>query len=90
MLAFAAALGPRRPTPRLWVLLVGVGIFDTCATFLYAAATTHGLLSVVAVLASLYPVVIVVLARIVLGERVAAAQLAGAVVALAGVALVSA
>lgn len=90
LLAVAAAVGARRPARSLWPLLVGAGIFDTGATLLYAAATTRGLLSVVAVLASLYPVVIVALARVVLHERVARPQLAGVAVALAGVALVSA
>ena len=90
MLALALALGAQRPSRRLWPLLVGVGIGDTGATLLYAAATTRGLLSVVAVLASLYPVVIVVLARTVLGERIARPQLLGVAVALAGVALISA
>ena len=57
---------------------------------LYAAASTRGLLSIVAVLSSLYPIVIVVLARLLLSERIARPQLAGVAVALAGVALVSA
>jgi drug/metabolite transporter (DMT)-like permease len=90
MLALTFALGSRRPARRLWPLLVGVGVGDTGATLLYAAATTRGLLSVVAVLASLYPVVIVVLARTVLDERIARPQLLGVGVALAGVALISA
>lgn len=90
MLVLAFALGAQRPSRRMWPLLVGVGIGDTGATLLYAAATTRGLLSVVAVLASLYPVVIVVLARTVLGERIARPQLLGVAVALAGVALISA
>ena len=68
----------------------GVGIGDTGATLLYGAASTRGLLSVVAVLSSLYPIVIVVLARVLLAERVARPQLAGVAVALAGVALISA
>jgi drug/metabolite transporter (DMT)-like permease len=71
-------------------MLIAVGIADTAATLLYAAASTRGLLSIVAVLASLYPVVIVVLARVLLAERVARPQLAGVAVALAGVALISA
>ena len=79
-----------RPSRSHWPLLVFVGVFDTAATLLYAAASTRGLLSVVAVLASLYPVVIVVLARIILHERIAPQQLAGVAVALTGVALVSA
>ena len=83
-------VGVRRPTRRLWLLLIAVGVADTTATLLYAAASTRGLLSVVAVLASLYPVVIVALARVVLHERVARPQLAGVAVALCGVALVSA
>jgi drug/metabolite transporter (DMT)-like permease len=70
-------------------LLALVGLFDTGATLLYAEASTRGLLSVVAVLASLYPVVILALARILLHERVARPQLAGVAVALCGVALVS-
>ena len=41
-------------------------------------------------LSSLYPIVIVVLARVLLAERVARPQLAGVAVALAGVALISA
>jgi len=90
MLLLAFALGPQRPSRRMWPLLLGVGVGDTGATLLYAAATTRGLLSVVAVLASLYPVVIVVLARTLLNEHIARPQLLGVAVALAGVALISA
>jgi drug/metabolite transporter (DMT)-like permease len=81
---------PLRASARALGLLVVVGLGDTFATLLYSIATTRGLLSVVAVLASLYPIVIVVLARVLLTERVARAQLGGVVVALAGVALISA
>ena len=49
-----------------------------------------GLLSVVAVLASLYPVGTVLLARALLGERLVAIQAVGVCVALAGVALIAA
>lgn len=69
--------------------LVAVGAFDILAQTLFAVATTEGLLSVVSVLASLYPVVTIVLARVVLGERLRALQRAGAVGALAGVALIT-
>jgi drug/metabolite transporter (DMT)-like permease len=81
---------PLRASSRALGLLVVVGLGDTFATLLYSIATTRGLLSVVAVLASLYPIVIVVLARVLLAERVARAQLGGVAVALAGVALISA
>jgi drug/metabolite transporter (DMT)-like permease len=84
-------LKPRLPgSSRTWLLLAGVGIGDTGATLLYGAASTRGLLSVVAVLSSLYPIVIVVLARVLLAERVARPQLAGVALALTGVALISA
>jgi drug/metabolite transporter (DMT)-like permease len=73
-----------------WAALVGIGVLDTGGNALFAAASTHGLLSVVSVLASLYPVVTVLLARIVLGERVQRTQDAGVVVALAGVVLITA
>jgi drug/metabolite transporter (DMT)-like permease len=86
----ALALKPRAPAmPRGWLLLIGVGVADVCATLLYAEASTKGLLSVVGVLSSLYPIVIVVLARVLLAERVARQQLAGVAVALAGVCLIS-
>jgi drug/metabolite transporter (DMT)-like permease len=90
MVGLALAVGVRAPTRRMLGLLVVVGVADTGATLLYAAASTRGLLSVVAVLSSLYPVVIVALARVVLHERVARAQLVGVAVALTGVALISA
>ena len=73
-----------------WAGLVAIGILDTAGNALYAAATsTHGLISVVSVLASLYPVVTVLLAASVLKERVANLQKAGIVLTLAGVVLIS-
>jgi drug/metabolite transporter (DMT)-like permease len=90
-LAVAVAARPRiRGGPRVLLLLAAVGAGDTGATLLYSAASTRGLLSVVAVLSSLYPIVLVVLARLVLAERIARPQLAGVAVALTGVALISA
>jgi drug/metabolite transporter (DMT)-like permease len=89
-LALVAATRAAPPSRRLLPVLAAIGAVDAGATLLYAAAATRGLLSVVAVLASLYPVVIVALARVVLHERVARPQLAGVAVALTGVALISA
>jgi drug/metabolite transporter (DMT)-like permease len=87
----ALFLKPRLPSAsRSWWLLIAVGAGDAGATLLYGAASTRGLLSVVAVLSSLYPIVIVVLARVLLSERLARLQLVGVAVALAGVALISA
>ncbi len=70
--------------------LVVVGGLDTSANVLYAFASTSGLVSVAAVLASLFPVVTVLLARVVLHERLSRAQAAGVVCALSGVALIAA
>jgi drug/metabolite transporter (DMT)-like permease len=71
-----------------WLALIGFG--DMFGNLLYAAASTSGLVSVTSVLASLYPIVTVILARIVLSERVARSQEAGIGLTLAGVALISA
>ncbi len=71
-------------------VLASIGVFDTGGNVLFAAASTRGLISVVSVLASLYPVVTVLLARAALHERVARVQELGVAVTLAGVVLVSA
>jgi drug/metabolite transporter (DMT)-like permease len=74
-----------------WAGLVAIGLLDTGGNALYAAASSsHGLLSVVSVLASLYPVVTVLLARLMLGERVQRTQDAGVLAVLVGVVLITA
>jgi drug/metabolite transporter (DMT)-like permease len=87
------AVAIRRPSlavaPIEVPLLALVGIGDMLGNFLFAAASTSGLVSVTSVLASLYPIVTVVLARLVLKERVARSQEAGIALTLAGVALIS-
>jgi drug/metabolite transporter (DMT)-like permease len=89
-----AAFALRRPGAvrdrRALVVLVVVGLLDLSANGLYAIATRHGLLSVVAVGASLYPLGTVLLARVLLGERVRRVQEVGIVAALTGVALIAA
>ena len=59
---------------------------DLAATGLYALANTKGALSIVAVVGSLYPVLTVLLARVVLKERLRSVQSAGVAVAFLGVA----
>jgi drug/metabolite transporter (DMT)-like permease len=76
------------PSPRLLAGVLTVGVVGAAATLLYSLATERGLLSIVALLAALYPVTTVVLAQLVLGERFLAVQAAGVTVALAGVGLV--
>src|SRR5919199_11116 len=65
------------------------GCGDMFGNLLFAAASTSGLVSITSVLASLYPIVTVVLARLVLAERVARSQEAGIALTLAGVVLIS-
>jgi len=69
--------------------LFAVGLLDVGADVFFAFATTLGLLSVVSILSSLYPVATVLLARIVLQERIARMQQAGVALALGGVAMIS-
>jgi drug/metabolite transporter (DMT)-like permease len=70
--------------------LFAVGVLDVSADVFFAFATTIGLLSIVSILSSLYPVATVILARIVLNERMARLQQAGIVLAVGGVLLISA
>ncbi len=94
LLVIGAAALVRRPglprDGRAWGVLLAIGALDLGANALYAYATTKGLLSIVAVLGSLYPVVTVVLARFVLAERVTRPQEAGVLATLAGVVAISA
>jgi drug/metabolite transporter (DMT)-like permease len=93
VLVLIAALVARPGLPRdagSLGALVMVGVLDLGANGLFALATTEGLLSVVAVLGSLYPAVTVVLARVVLAERVSRLQEVGVVLTLAGVVAISA
>jgi drug/metabolite transporter (DMT)-like permease len=88
-----AAIAVRRPpltvAPLQVPTLALIGIGDMAGNLLFAAAASRGLVSITSVLASLYPIVTVVLARVVLAERVARSQEAGVIVTLAGVALIS-
>lgn len=88
--AFFLAVRPALRPPRAVIpLIIGVGLLDTAANGFFAFATTHGFLSLVSVIGSLYPVVTVVLAYTLLHERIARHQQIGVVAALAGVALIS-
>jgi drug/metabolite transporter (DMT)-like permease len=86
----AAVLVARPPMPRRGglVTLAGAGLLDVSATGLYGVATTKGALSIVSVVGALYPVATVLLARMVLSERLRPIQAAGVAAAFAGVALI--
>jgi drug/metabolite transporter (DMT)-like permease len=89
---FAAALvtgsvggARRRDVP----VLAAIGLGDVSANALFAFASSRGLVSVASVLGSLYPVATLVWARVLLGERLRAVQLAGVALALVGVILMT-
>jgi drug/metabolite transporter (DMT)-like permease len=86
----AASRAPLRVARRSLLPVAAVGLADVSANTLFAFASGHGLLALVSVLGSLYPVVTVLLAHVLLGERLTRAQQAGVAVALAGVAAIAA
>lgn len=69
--------------------LAFIGIADFSANVLVGIASTRGLVSVVMVLGSLFPIMTAVLAFKLLHERLHAIQYLGIILAIAGVALVS-
>jgi drug/metabolite transporter (DMT)-like permease len=81
--------GGRRPRAGTLLALAGIGMLDLGANILYNVSTTVGELSTVAVASSLYPVTTVLLAALLLGERVRGVQRIGVIVALCGVVLIS-
>lgn len=81
---------PVRVRPRDGALVVVPGLLLALGTFAFGEATRIGLLSVVSVIATLNPVVTVVLAFVVLRERPATVQRIGAGLALAGILLLAA
>jgi drug/metabolite transporter (DMT)-like permease len=70
-------------------VIAAVGVFDTTANVLVAYATTHGPAGIVAVLSALYPLATIVLARLLLSERLDRHRRVGGVLALSGAALVA-
>jgi drug/metabolite transporter (DMT)-like permease len=80
----------RLPGARGGWLAALTGLMGAPATILYFIATHHGLLAVTAVITSLYPAVTILLARVLLGERLTAFRLGGLVLAAASVSLIAA
>jgi uncharacterized membrane protein len=86
LLIACAAVRPAFPrAPATLAALAAVGVFDLLANLLFVLAAGRGLLSVVGVLGSLYPAVTVVLARVVLHERLTRTQSVGVGITLTGV-----
>ncbi len=94
VLAAAAVLRrgllPRGADGRLLLAAAGAGVIDVVANICYVAATRAGSFGLAVVLAALYPGVTVLLARVVLGERLRWVQRAGLGLAAIGILLVAA
>ncbi len=71
-------------------LALGAGVFDVSANALFLVASRHGLLTLVGVIGAMYPASTVVLARVVLKERLATHQLVGLGLAAASLVAVTA
>jgi len=79
-----------RPIPGTLTVTIAAGLLDMAANVLYLFAAQRGLLSLIAVLVSLYPASTLLLARYVLGERLSPVQITGVGFALGAVALIAA
>ena len=79
------SLVPRRES---WSLVVGGGALDMVANILYLLAVRQGPLSIVATLTSLYPAGTILLARIVLHERLRLLQQAGVACAVLAIVMI--
>jgi drug/metabolite transporter (DMT)-like permease len=86
----AATRNLRWPAAHQGWLAVFTGVTGAGGAIAYFIATHHGFLAVTAVLTSLYPAVTIVLARVMLGEKLTALRLAGLGLAAACVALIAA
>jgi drug/metabolite transporter (DMT)-like permease len=84
-----AARRPGVPDRRAAATAAVSGVLDMAANVLFLLATRQGLLTLTAVVTSLYPVGVVVLAWLVLRERLVRSQVAGMLLALVATALIA-
>lgn len=93
MLLFVPLALAVRPSLRLrgglLATTVGAGLLDVSANLLYLESVRRGLLTLSAVLTSLYPASTVLLARVVLDERLDRVQGVGLLLAAAGIVLIA-
>ena len=85
--AWRGRLGERRPGR---LASVAAGMLVALANLAFILAVHHGALAIVSVISALYPGATVLMARVILGERIGRVQLAGLALAAAAVAMLAA
>lgn len=89
MLAFALVRrSVVRPAHRMWPVIAGAGVMDAVGNFLFVLAAQAGRLDVASALASLYPVSTVLLALVLLRERLMRWQVAGVLLSFVAIPLI--
>ena len=78
-----------KPEEKSAPYIIGAGFFDTLANVVLLAALNRGMLSLVSVLASFYPAVTVLLARLFLKEMMLKSQIVGLALGLTSIALLA-
>ncbi len=79
-----------KPSRGLLRWMICAGVFDSLGNMFFMMAVRHGRMDVASVLSSLYPASTVVLARLVLKEKISAIQTTGMIAALVAVPLIAA
>jgi drug/metabolite transporter (DMT)-like permease len=80
----------KRPVEtKFWWAVIAAGLFDSSANIFFTLALRSGSLSVVSVLTALYPLGTILLARLILKERIGRIQMAGVLLALSGSAILA-
>ncbi|MCF8069493.1 MAG: DMT family transporter [Desulfobacterales bacterium] len=72
-----------------FMALFAVGSLDAVAIVAFAVASTLGMISIISVIVSLYPIIPILLAGIMLKEKLTRIQIIGVIVALTGIIMVS-
>ena len=90
LIIVTASRRPWKPSSKLLPWMIFAGIFDSLGNMFFMYAVRHGRLDVATVLSSLYPASTVVLARLLLKEKISRLQTSGMIAALVAVPLIAA